>query len=89
MQIGSSNTTAGSSTNTSNQAIASIKTGNSTAVSVNIAEVDAPQVKVGQKATITFDAIANKTFTGKVMGINTTGSCLFRRNNLSCGNSAG
>ena len=74
MQIGSNNTTAGSSTNTSNQAIASIKTGNSTAVSVNIAEVDAPQVKVGQKATITFDAIANKTFTGRVMGINTTGS---------------
>ena len=34
MQIGSSNTTAGSSTNTSNQAIASIITGNSTAVSV-------------------------------------------------------
>jgi multidrug efflux pump subunit AcrA (membrane-fusion protein) len=73
LQIGSSNTTAGSSTNTSNQAIASIKTGNSTTVSVNIAEVDAPKIQVGQKATITFDAIANKTFTGKVMGINTTG----------------
>lgn len=73
MQIGSSNTTAGSSTNTSNQAIASIKTGNSTTVSVSIAEVDASKVQVGQKATITFDAIANKTFTGKVMGINTSG----------------
>jgi membrane fusion protein, macrolide-specific efflux system len=74
MQIGSSNTTSGSSTNTSNQAIASIKTGNSTAVVVNIAEVDAPKVQVGQKATITFDAISNKTFTGKVMGIDTSGS---------------
>lgn len=74
MQIGSSNTTAGSSTNTSNQAIASIKTGNSTTVSVNIAEVDVSKVQVGQKATITFDAIANKTFTGKVMGINTSGA---------------
>lgn len=74
MQIGSSNTTAGSSTNTSNQTIASIKTGNSTTVSVNIAEVDASKVAVGQKATITFDAIANKTFTGKVMGINTSGA---------------
>lgn len=74
MQIGSSNTTAGSSTNTSNQAIASIKTGNSTAVSVDVAEVDAPQVKVGQEATITFDALPDKSFTGKVMGINTTGS---------------
>jgi len=74
IQIGSSNTTAGSSTNTSNQAIASIKTGNSTAVTVSVAEVDVANIKVGQKATITFDAIANKTFTGKVMGINTTGA---------------
>jgi multidrug efflux pump subunit AcrA (membrane-fusion protein) len=74
IQIGSSNTTAGSSTNTSNQAIASIKTGNSTAVTVSVAEVDVANIQVGQKATITFDAIANKTFTGKVMGINTTGA---------------
>jgi membrane fusion protein, macrolide-specific efflux system len=74
MQIGSSNTTSGSSTNTSNQAIASIKTGNSTAVTVNIAEVDASKVQVGQKATITFDAISGNTYTGKVMGINTSGA---------------
>jgi macrolide-specific efflux system membrane fusion protein len=74
MQIGSSNTTAGSSTNTSNQAIASIITGNATTVSVSVAEVDAPQIQVGQAATITFDALPNKTFTGKVMGMNTTGA---------------
>jgi membrane fusion protein, macrolide-specific efflux system len=74
VQIGSNNTTSGSSTNTSNQAIASIKTGNSTVVAVNIAEVDASKIQVGQKATITFDAIANQTFTGKVMGINTSGA---------------
>ena len=74
MQIGSSNTTAGSSTNTSNQAIASIITGNATTVSVSVAEVDAPQIKIGQAATITFDALPSKTFTGKVMGINTTGA---------------
>lgn len=74
MQIGSSNTTAGSSTNTSNQAIASIITGNATTVSVSVAEVDAPQIKIGQAATITFDALPSKTFTGKVMGMNTTGA---------------
>jgi macrolide-specific efflux system membrane fusion protein len=74
MQIGSNNTTAGSSTNTSNQALASIITGNATAVSVSVAEVDAPQIKVGQAVTITFDALPNKTFTGKVMGLNTTGA---------------
>jgi macrolide-specific efflux system membrane fusion protein len=74
MQIGSSNTTAGSSTNTSNQAIASIITGNATTVSISVAEVDAPQIKIGQAATITFDALPSKTFTGKVMGLNTTGA---------------
>jgi multidrug efflux pump subunit AcrA (membrane-fusion protein) len=74
MQIGSSNTTAGSSTNTSNQSVASIITGNATTVSVSVAEVDAPQIKIGQAATITFDALPNKTFTGKVMGLNTTGA---------------
>ena len=74
MQVGSSNTTAGSSTNTSNQSVASISTGESTAVTVSVAEVDVTKIKVGQRATITFDALPNKTFTGKVMGINTTGS---------------
>lgn len=73
LQIGSSNTTSGSTTSTSNQSIASIKTGNSTTVAVNVAEVDVSKVQVGQKATITFDAISNKTFTGKVMGVNTSG----------------
>ena len=74
LQIGSTNTTAGSSTNLSNQQIASISTGNPNTVSVSVAEVDAPQVKVGQDATVTFDALPNKTFTGKVIGINTTGA---------------
>ena len=74
MQVGSANTTAGSSTNTSNQSIASIMTGNSTTISVNISEVDVPQVKVGDEATVTFDALPDKSFTGKVEGINTTGA---------------
>jgi membrane fusion protein, macrolide-specific efflux system len=74
IQVGSSNTTSGSSTTTSNQAIASIKTGNSTAITVSIAEVDASKIQVGQKATITLDAISGNTYTGKVMGINTSGS---------------
>jgi multidrug efflux pump subunit AcrA (membrane-fusion protein) len=74
MQVGSSNTTAGSSTNTSNQTIASIQTGSSATISVSVSEVDAPQIKVGQKATITLSAFSDRTFTGKVAGINTTGS---------------
>jgi RND family efflux transporter MFP subunit len=73
MQIGSSNTTAGSSTNTSNQQVATIKVGNAATITVNVAEADATKIKAGQKATIIFDAIGSKTFTGKVMGINTSG----------------
>jgi membrane fusion protein, macrolide-specific efflux system len=73
MQIGSSNTTSSSSTSASNQQIAAIKTGNAAAITVNVEEASAAQVKVGQKATVTFDAISDKTFTGVVRGINTTG----------------
>lgn len=80
MQIGnsttnssSSNNNNGSSTNSS-QSIASITTIGNPIVSVNIAEVDIPHVKVGQKVTITFDAFPDKTFTGKILGINTSGS---------------
>lgn len=77
MQISGSNGNTSNSTTTttdSGQAIASIKTGGTPVVSINIAEVDIPKVKVGQNATLTFDALPNQTFTGKVIGINTTGA---------------
>jgi RND family efflux transporter MFP subunit len=74
MQIGSSNSTSGSSTTTSNQAVASIKAGNATTVTVSVEEANATQIEVGQKAIVTFDAISGKTFTGIVKGINTTGT---------------
>ncbi len=67
------------STNTSNSAqsatkIASIKTKALPMVSVNLTEIDVPKVSIGDKATITFDAFSDKTFTGKVISIDTAGT---------------
>lgn len=54
--------------------IASIKVPGNPVVSVTLSELDATKIKAGQKATVTFDALPNQTFTGKVLGVNTTGS---------------
>lgn len=67
------------STNTSNSAqsatkIANIKTKALPMVTINLTEIDVPKVKLGDKATVTFDALSNKTFTGKVISIDTAGT---------------
>ncbi len=41
---------------------------------INISEADIPKVKIGQKATITFDALPGKTFTGKVAAVDRVGT---------------
>lgn len=41
---------------------------------VNLTELDVAKVKVGQVATVTFDSLPGKTFTGKVVSIDTQGS---------------
>jgi HlyD family secretion protein len=41
---------------------------------VNLAESDIISVKANQKVTLTLDAYSEKTFTGKVLSINTSGS---------------
>lgn len=41
---------------------------------VNLTEIDVTKVKAGAKATLTMDAFKGKTFTGKVLSINTNGS---------------
>lgn len=63
-----------SSTNTLSQTIAYITTSSLPSVSVNLTEIDIPKVEIGAKATLTFDAFPDKTFTGKVFSINTTGA---------------
>ena len=40
---------------------------------VNSSEIDVTHLKVGQRATLTLDAFPNKTFTGQVSAIDTTG----------------
>ena len=59
---------------TSSTRIAAIKTTGSPTVSVNLTEIDVPKVEVGDRATLTFDAFPGKTFTGKVIAIDTMGS---------------
>lgn len=56
------------------QQIATINTNINPMAQVNLSEIDVTNVQVGQKATITLDAFPAKTYTGKVQGINKTGT---------------
>ncbi len=75
LQIGSvitaqSNSSGGSTA----QKIASVTTEAVPTVKVSLTEVDAPKIKMGQKVTLTFDAFSGKTYTGKVISVDTVGS---------------
>jgi len=76
LQIGSViNSNASSQTsNVSNTKIANVKTDATPIVSVSLTEIDVPKVTIGDKATIILDAYPDKTFTGKVVSIDTVGS---------------
>lgn len=74
-QVGSVLTAQTSSTgNSTSQRIANIKTDASPVAVVDINEVDIPKVTVGDKVTMTMDAFPDKTFTGKIVSVDTTGS---------------
>lgn len=74
LQIGSVLTAqTGSSGNSASQRIANIKTSAVPVISVNLTEIDVPKVKIGNKATITMDALSGKTFTGQVVSVDSTG----------------
>lgn len=78
LQVGSvigstSGLSTSSTTTTSSQKIGSVVTEGKPAVTINLTEIDAPKVKIGNKATITLDAFTGKTFTGKVVSIDTVG----------------
>lgn len=70
----SSSTTSSTSSSGSSQKVATIKTAGTPTVTVNLSEIDIPKIKIGNKATITFDALPGKTFTGRVYAIDTTGA---------------
>jgi RND family efflux transporter MFP subunit len=75
LQIGSILTAQTSTSgNSSSQRIANIKTQAPPMITVNLTEIDVPKVKINNKATITLDALPDKTYTGKVISIDSTGS---------------
>jgi membrane fusion protein, macrolide-specific efflux system len=75
LQIGSVLTAQSNTSGTSTaQKIASVQTDASPIIQVNLTQIDTPKVKVGNKATLTFDAFPGKTYTGKVVSIDTIGA---------------
>ncbi len=74
MAITNSTTSSSGSSSTNSTTVASIQTEGNPVATVNIAEIDVTKVKAGQKVTLTFDSIADVTFTGVVAGINKLGT---------------
>lgn len=67
----STNSTTGT---VSSQRIATIKNNATPIINVTIGETDVPQIKIGQKVTIIFDSIKDKTFTGVVVTVDRIGT---------------
>jgi RND family efflux transporter MFP subunit len=75
LQIGSVLTSQTSSTgNSTSQRVANIKTDATPIAVVNLSEIDVTKIQMDNKATVTMDAFPDKTFTGHVISIDTTGS---------------
>lgn len=70
----SSSSSSSSTQTTSSTRVAIVRTGNKLLTSFNLSEIDVSKVKIGQKATITLDSIAGKTFTGKVLSVDRVGT---------------
>lgn len=73
-QDGQGQSSGGSSGSSGSQTVARLSISNEPMVTVNLSEIDISKVKIGQKATLTLDAFSGKTFTGKVTGIDKTGT---------------
>lgn len=77
LQIGSvisGSSSSSSTTSSSSTKIASIQTDAPPTISISLTEIDVPKIKVGNRATITFDAFPDTTYTGKVVSVDTIGS---------------
>lgn len=66
-------TTAGTNNTVSSQQVASIRTEGNPIVSVALSEIDITKIKLGQKASVTLDALPDQIFTGVIAGIDKTG----------------
>lgn len=58
----------------STQRIAVITNNSTPIINVSLSEIDVPNVKIGQKATVTFDSITGATFTGVVATVDRIGT---------------
>lgn len=63
----------GSNSVSTSQVLGSINQPGPIQAQVSISEIDSVKVSEGQKATLTLDAFPGKTFTGKIVSINTNG----------------
>jgi len=63
-----------STTSINSEKVAVIKGDSLPVISASLSEVDVPNVKVGQKATVTLDSISGKTFTGVVATVDRVGT---------------
>ncbi|HZE87589.1 MAG TPA: HlyD family efflux transporter periplasmic adaptor subunit [Methylomirabilota bacterium] len=70
----SSATTTSSSSSTSSSPVLVIGDFSMLSIKAQVSEVDIPNVHVGQKATVTLDAFADKTFVGTVTSVDTIGT---------------
>ncbi len=70
----SSNSSSSSSSSSGGSAVLVISNFRSLTVKVQASEVDVPKIKTGQKATITLDALPDKTFVGRVNSIDAIGT---------------
>lgn len=72
--LAAKNSSSTTDTSVSSNQVASIVTQANPSVTVNLTEIDVTKVAAGDKATITFDAFPEKTYTGNVLSIDTVGS---------------
>jgi RND family efflux transporter MFP subunit len=70
MNIGATETASGAR---ANQRVATIGTEGLPITTFNVSEIDVSLIEPGQKATITLDSIADKTFSGKVVSVDRVG----------------
>jgi macrolide-specific efflux system membrane fusion protein len=75
MVIANSSSTSSSGTSTVSSSRVAVITNDATPIiNVTLGETDVPNVKIGQKATVTFDSITSETFTGVVATVDRIGT---------------
>ncbi|MBI3341648.1 efflux RND transporter periplasmic adaptor subunit [Candidatus Curtissbacteria bacterium] len=73
-QQSSSSTSSTSSNNSAGQRVAVVRNEGNPIATFNASEADVYKIQPGQRATLTLDSIAGKTFTGRVMTIDRVGT---------------